>query len=263
MRRCCGRSAPLSMRGPISASAFNDAAALKRGYHVLAFDGPDQGRALLQQGLTLRPDWGTVVTPVLDYALSRSEVDPDRVALIGLSLGGFLAPRAASTEHRVAALIADSGSFDMQATFRQRLPGPMARRYVAGSPRFRALLGRILRIQAKAPTAGWAPRRGMQVHGLTDPLAYVDSLGDYRMAGYAERITCPTWVANAEGDDIGASAPELVEALTCPKQYVSFTAAEGAGDHCESGARALYHARSFGWLDNLFHPHSSNPREAT
>jgi len=50
-------------------------------------------------------------------------------------------------------------------------------------------------------------------------------------------------------DDPGRpTAHDLVAELTCPKELVTFTAAEGAGDHCESGARLLYHARSFGWL---------------
>ena len=40
---------------------FNGAAALARGYNVLAFDGPGQGAALLQRGLTLRADWENVV----------------------------------------------------------------------------------------------------------------------------------------------------------------------------------------------------------
>ena len=70
---------------------------------------------------------------------------------------------------------------------------------------------------------------------------------------------CPTLVCSAEGDDISASASQLAEALNCAKQYVRFTAAEGAGDHCESGARALYHARSFGWLDAIVLPPSGAP----
>ena len=48
------------------------------------------------QGLVLRPDWEAVITPVVDYALTRPDVDPARIALIGLSLGGYLAPRAAA-----------------------------------------------------------------------------------------------------------------------------------------------------------------------
>ena len=73
----------------------------------------------------------------------------------------------------------------------------------------------------------------------------------YSLRGLAERITCPTFVCNAENDPIGATAPDLVAALTCPHEFVTFTAAEGAGDHCEAGARLLYDARSLGWLDGV------------
>ena len=75
---------------------YNVAAALARGYHALAFDGPGQGSVLLEQHVPMRADWENVITPVTDFVLARPEVDADRVALIGSSLGGYLAPRAAS-----------------------------------------------------------------------------------------------------------------------------------------------------------------------
>ncbi|MEW6283195.1 MAG: alpha/beta hydrolase, partial [Candidatus Eremiobacterota bacterium] len=67
-------------------------AALERGYNVLTFEGPGQGAPLREQGLTFRPDWEKVLTPVVDYAVTLDEVDSDRIALMGLSLGGYLAP---------------------------------------------------------------------------------------------------------------------------------------------------------------------------
>jgi len=76
------------------------AAALARGYNVLAFDGPGQGAALREQRLTFRPDWEAVVTPVLDYAHTRAEIAPDRIALFGYSLGGYLVARAAAFDSR-------------------------------------------------------------------------------------------------------------------------------------------------------------------
>ncbi len=233
---------------------YNGAAALARGYNVLAFDGPGQGGALLRRGLVLRPDWENVVGPVVDYALGRPDVDPERIALIGLSLGAHLAPRAASGEHRLAACIADCGAFDLYAGFLERIPGPLSKGFAGGTRPAVAAVREILEHMAKKPTAGWALRRGLLVHGATDVMDLVESWKDYSLAGRAERITCPTWVCNAEGDAISASAPQLVEALTCEAEFVTFTAAEGAGDHCEAGARALYHARSFGWLDDLLRP---------
>ena len=232
----------------------NGAAALARGYNVLAFDGPGQGRVLTEQRQPIRADWENVITPIVDYALRRDEVDGERIALIGLSLGAHLAPRAASGEHRLAACVADCGAYDLYAAFLDRLPGPLANPNVIDRRRVRLALAQILERVAAKPTAGWALRRGMLVHGVDDPLAYVDALHEFTLKDRAPQISCPTWVCSAEGDEISASAPQLVDALTCEKTYVRFTSAEGADDHCEQAARALYHARSFAWLDSRLHP---------
>ncbi|HEY3831169.1 MAG TPA: alpha/beta fold hydrolase [Acidimicrobiia bacterium] len=231
--------------------AFTGAAAVARGYRVLAFDGPGQGAALLQQGLVVRPDWEAVVGPVLDWVCARPDVDAQHVALIGLSLGAHLAPRAASAEHRLAACAADCGAYDLRASAIERIPGPL----VAGldpANRVRAwLLTRILDVLARKPTAGWALRRGQLVHGASSPIEYLRSLAPYTLEGHAEHIACPMFVNNAEDDDIGASAPQLVAALTVPHEFATFTRAEGAGDHCEVGNRAVYLDKLFAWLDPI------------
>lgn len=233
------------------------APALARGYHVLLFDGPGQGAALLQQGMPMRADWDTVITPVVDFVLTRTDVDPARIALAGLSMGGFLGPRAAGKEHRLAALIADSGAYDMFGSALDRMPKPIAKGYQAGHRMARAALAEILDSMAKKPTAGWGLRRGMVVHGVDSPLAYMHALRDYRLDGYVQTITCPTLVTHAEGDAIGASAPQTFDALTvADKELIRFTAAEGADDHCEAAARTLFDTRAFGWLDDRLHPES-------
>jgi pimeloyl-ACP methyl ester carboxylesterase len=254
-----GRRAAAILTGGYDGTAeelyfFNGAAALARGYNVLAFDGPGQGAALLQQGLVLRPDWENVVTPIVDYVISRPDVDTSKLALIGLSLGGYLAPRAATVEHRLAACVADCGSYDLFAAALKRIPGPLAGGLTDGRSAAAAVLRRVLRMQERKPTAGWALRRGQQVHGADDPIDYLRSLRDYSLRDLADKITCPTFVCNAEDDDISQSAPQLAQALTSEKEFVTFTASEGAGDHCEAGARTLFHARSFGWLDRTLRP---------
>jgi len=237
---------------------YTGAAALERGYNVLAFDGPGQGGALIQRGLTLRPDWESVISAVVDYALARADVASDRLALIGLSLGGYLAPRAASGEHRLAACIADCGAFDIFESFLARLPEALSTRVRDGNSAAEALLRPLLTTMMHSATGGWALRRMQLVHGITDPIDLINATRDYSLVGRAENITCPTFVCNAEGDDISASAPELFAALTCDKEFVTFTAAEGAGDHCEAAARSIYHARSFGWLDWILSQQSSS-----
>jgi len=232
----------------------NGAAALGRGYNVLAFDGPGQGAMIIDHGVAFRPDWENVVTPVLDYLQARPDVDPERIALIGLSFGGYLAPRAATAEHRLAACISDCGPYDLFDATARRLPGFLARQLPDGNPRLLRLLDRLARSVMKKPTAGWALRRNLMVHGLSDPLEYFRMAPQYSLKGIEARISCPTFVCSAEDDDLSTDARKLYDALTCPKRYLQFKSAEGAGQYCEAGARTLFHQYAFDWLDQVLKP---------
>ncbi len=96
---------------------------------------------------------------MVDFAQSRREIDPDRIALMGISFGGYLAPRAASGEARLAACIADPGEFSLFEEFKSRLPGFVARELPAGNRSVLSLLGVLLRRRVRHPTAGWGLRR--------------------------------------------------------------------------------------------------------
>ena len=87
------------------------AAALQRQYNCLTFEGPGQGPLIREQQIPFRHDWEKVITPVVDYLLTRSDVEPTQITLMGISIGGYLAPRAAAFEHRLAAVIANDGLF--------------------------------------------------------------------------------------------------------------------------------------------------------
>jgi hypothetical protein len=58
----------------------------------------------------------------------------------------------------------------------------------------------------------------------------------------------------AENDRIAQGAPALLDRLTCPKTLLRFTAAEGAGDHCELASRSLANRRMLDWLDATLGP---------
>jgi dienelactone hydrolase len=139
------------------------AAALRRGYNVLAFDGPGQGDALREQKLLMRPDWEAVITPVIDYALTRGEIAPDKIVLFGYSLGGYLVARAAAFEHRVAALILDDGIYDFHAAFAGGLPPFLGSWIEAG--RDDVAVPVLTMIAAANMQVRWGLRNGMWVFG--------------------------------------------------------------------------------------------------
>jgi pimeloyl-ACP methyl ester carboxylesterase len=162
-----------------------------------------------------------------------------------------MAPRAASGEPRLAACIADPGEFSLLDEFKSRLPSFIARELPNGNRWALSLLAFILGRRLRHPTAGWGLRRGLWVHGVNSPLEYLRLTQDYSVADRVRQIRCPTLVCQAEEDDIGVTARRLYDALTCEKAFLAFTAAEGAGAHCEAGARALFNQRAFDWLDGV------------
>jgi pimeloyl-ACP methyl ester carboxylesterase len=227
------------------------AAAHERGYHVLTFDGPGQPAARHRDGLVFRPDWEHVVTPVLDWLLAQSGVG--RVALLGLSMGGLLAPRAAAFEHRLAACIAVDGVFDLGVVSTARFPLPRAEAEALlrapSAPELDAMLEATI---ASSPTVRWAAHHGMWVMGAKSPRAFLASYLDYSLDhGIAERIQCPTLVCEAEEDIFFAGQPQqLFDHLTCDKTMMRFTQADAAGAHCHAGAQRLAFGRIFDWLDD-------------
>jgi pimeloyl-ACP methyl ester carboxylesterase len=229
-------------------------AAVARGYDILLFDGPGQGRNLIRDGIPLRPDWETVVSPVLDWLLGRPGVDPDRVVLAGWSLGGFLAPRAAASEQRLAALIADPGQWDLRDAMVARLPlsDEQKASFPEGvDPHALDPMQEFLEGPDGDPSLRWALlQRGRWVNDKATLFDLFADLTRYRLSDIADQISCPTLLTQSEGDPIGAGAGKLFDALTVERKVLlKFTAAEGAGGHCEATARRLFHQRMYDWLD--------------
>jgi pimeloyl-ACP methyl ester carboxylesterase len=228
-------------------------AAVERGYNVLVFDGPGQFGPVHRQGLHFRPDWEKVVTPVVDFAITRSDVDPHKVVLYGVSFGGYLAPRAAAFESRLAACIADDGIYDYGASQLAGVP-EQARAQVLralsapSAPQLDAGLEQMMKANS---VARWAFTHGMYAMGVDSPRAYLAATQSYHLRdGIAEKIKCPTLVCDAEMDlFFSGQAQLLFDHLTCPKTMLKFTDAEGAGAHCEVGASRLAFARIYDWLD--------------
>jgi dienelactone hydrolase len=192
----------------------------------------------------------------VDFLLQQPGVDPKRIALMGVSLGGVLAPRAAAFEKRLTALIANDGLYDYGAAHLASVPPAVRPAFIKmlkadQSPFADKMLDQAMKASS---TARWAFVHGMYATGASTPRAYMAKALDYTVKdGVAEAISCPTLVCDAEDDLFFKGQPQaLYDHLTCKKTMIHFTKEEGAGAHCQIGASRVACARMFDWLDETF-----------
>jgi dienelactone hydrolase len=83
---------------------------LERGMATFSVDGPGQGEA--EYALAIRPDWEVPGRAIVDALILRNEIDAARIAVWGVSLGGYYAPRFASGDERIKACVTLCGPYN-------------------------------------------------------------------------------------------------------------------------------------------------------
>ena len=165
---------------------------LARGLATFAFDGPGQGEG--EYDFALCPEYERPVKAVCDALEARSDIDPARIGIWGVSLGGYLAPRAAAHERRIKACVALSGAFQRKTSFEGRP--------VINTEAFRvrakcADLAEAAKVAARMTLADCA-------HNITCPIYIVAGTRD-RLTGVdqaqklAERVKGPCVLSIIEG----------------------------------------------------------------
>ncbi|WP_220377839.1 alpha/beta hydrolase family protein [Streptomyces inhibens] len=235
--------------GPISAAwTLLGAPAVARGYRALLFDGPGQQSMLFEHGVTFRPDWEKVITPVTGFLAARADVDARRMALAGISQAGYWVPRALAFEHRIAVAVADPGVSDVAESWWHNL-GPELRGL--WDPGDRETFDRVMHEaleQDPALAAMWRWRA--KPYGIPSPFDLLTEVSRYTVEPVAHQITTPLLITDPDGERFWPGASRrLYDALPGPKELVRFSEAEGAHLHCEPMGRALFEQRVFDWLD--------------
>jgi alpha-beta hydrolase superfamily lysophospholipase len=230
------------------------AAASQRGYHVLLHDGPGQGRLLVDEGRPLRHDWEHVVTPVIDAALAIDVVDRERIVYEPWSLGGYMAPRVAAFEHRLAAIVADPGQLDVgvKVTAAFAMMG-LSKDAVANLPQLdpddEAMIMKV--IDGDRGLQWKIVKRGFWTNGASDLSSFLAEMTKWKLdAEMVAEISAATLVTAAQSDPVSSNARDLYDALSCPKYFIEFRDVDGAGMHCEMVNRSMANRQILDWLDD-------------
>lgn len=216
-------------------------AAVKRGWNAVLVDLPGQG-ILPMDGSLWRPDVEKPVSAVVDAALRRPEVDPLRLAAMGISAGGYIVPRALGFEPRLKAAVTVSMLLDLAKIW------PDSFQTVEDSLPFKAM-------KALAPGRVEAALRLMHFYEWRWG---VGSLAELRRAcadyvADPSRITCP--VLNVVAEQEFAEFPparewdERCKASVRRYQRVVTPADEGGEGHSVGTNQSLLAQLAFDWLD--------------
>jgi pimeloyl-ACP methyl ester carboxylesterase len=216
--------------------------ALARGWHVLLYDGPGMGRTIRLQGLPFRHDWEVVMTAVIDFAESQPQVDSDNLAHISLSLGGFLAPRAACFEHRLKALVPNPGVVSWYRVYESELK-LLASAFGFGDEIFDLLENdpeafdeQVYIIMNTSDFLQWGFVDSMWHHGVDSPHGLMNEIKKFDIQDMIGNITTATLVVDADAES-RAQAVELYDGLTgaVRRDYLKFSTEETAQFHDQPG----------------------------
>lgn len=226
--------------------------AVRRGYHCLLLDGPGQGKMLRLQNLPFRYDWEKVITPVVDFVIKDRNVDKERIALIGFSMGGFLAPRAVTAEKRIKLCVANPGVLSWAEgiyTFLNQLNPELMTLFHNGEyERFDQAMKEYMETNA---FFRWGITDTMWKHGARTPSEVMQLMQEYTIEDCVRQIKCRMLVIDGTGEEYSAGqAKKLYDALRCPKDFILFTEEDTGFLHCQPGALSISYTRIFNWLDD-------------
>jgi alpha-beta hydrolase superfamily lysophospholipase len=227
------------------------AAAHQRGYSVLTYEGPGQGAVLREQGLTMQADWEKPNAAMLDAFLA-THAKPRKIVLLGESLGGYLAPRAAAFDARIDGVVAYDIWYDGYAIATRHVPSFVFWLHDHGHD---AVLETLAR---RNPDSGsrWALANGQWVFGVHGMFAVLDAFKAYRLAPVAARITQDVLLlAGTEDHFVPIEQLEMTRnALTAARSVtaVSFDRDSGGALHCQIGAPSLWQGALFDWMTAKF-----------
>ena len=223
----------------------------EHGYDIISFDGPGQGGALEEYGLSMTHEWEKPVKAVLDYFKTG------QVTLIGMSLGGYLAVRAAAYEPRVLRVIAFDVMYDFIGSYLKNVDN--FSRFILMTALATGLSAPVNALIAKKAKTSliieWGIRQGMHVTGTTTPFACLRTIEKYTTKNISSLVRQDVLLM-AGNEDHYVPVDQLysqARALTNARSLTMrlFTRAEHGQNHCQMGNMGLAAETILAWTASM------------
>jgi pimeloyl-ACP methyl ester carboxylesterase len=202
---------------------------IKRGISVLLVDGPGTGEAIRFRNMALRHDYDRAGSACIDYLETRPDVEPKKIGIVAVSLGGYYAPRCASLEPRFAACIAWGAIWDYQAVWKRRIEAQFNASMSVPGHHIMWILG---------------------TDSLDDALQRLEK---FKLDGVVQQMRCPFLLCHGEDDEQIPlkDAQALFDACgSADKTFRVFTSEEGGAQHCQRDYLPLGCAVMWNWFED-------------
>ncbi|HGS9608804.1 alpha/beta fold hydrolase [Clostridioides difficile] len=220
-----------------------------QGFDIYLFEGPGQGGVMRLQGKHFTYQWERPVKTILDY------FHLENITIVGASLGGFLAPRAAAFEKRIERVVAWSvfpnfldiivGSQPIKMQNLLRLLLKLKTKW---------LVNFIIKQKMKSGDSMvvWGLKHGMYAYEASTPYEYFQKIKYYQIDSIAKNINQDILILGATQDhfiDYRTVGKEIdllnnVRSLT----FRLMTEAEQASNHCNCGNSKLVLDTISNWI---------------
>jgi dienelactone hydrolase len=201
----------------------------ERGISTLIVDHPGVGEALRLRGMKSIVETDRPASACVDWLVERDDVDPARIGMMALSLGGYYAPRAAAFEPRFACCVAWGALYDVGIGVRRRL---------AGGGMQKSVHHYFEHIQ-------WV----MGVNSVEEVQERADKM---TLNGILDRIRCPLLIVHGENDrqvPVEFARRTYAEAVNSPNRHLKIhTVEDGGSEHCSVDNRELTISYMAHWI---------------
>lgn len=207
-----------------------------RGIGCLIVDGPGNGESVRFRNLPLIAETERYATAAYEFLAAREEIDPDRIGVMAISLGGYYAPRAASLEPRFACCVAWGAQWDYYDTWKRRFD---------------------LLDSGTVPSLSVPPEHLMWVFGVDSREAAMKKLEGFRLDGIVQKMRCPFLLTHGAGDEqIPLAVAEKCFAAvgSQEKTLKVFTREEGGFHHCQVDNITIGTNFMWDWLCDVLKP---------
>ncbi len=226
-----------------------------RGIEFILFEGPGQGEPLMLNHIAMPNDWERPVGAILNH------LEISSCSLIGISLGGYLAPRAAAFDKRIQRVVAYDVLEDFLGCLSAKLdPGAQKLLALLMQCRAKGIINKLMSgVIKKDEFARWAFGHGMHVSGTTKPYDYLKWVESFTTQPFAHLIDQDFLLLGGTEDHLVPLPQFFSQAGNLPNVRSLttrlFTDKEQASSHCQVGNLQLAADWIANWLVfQLDHP---------